>query len=139
MKYARQHPSVRLVLAVALLLAVMGCSADNEDRISALETEVLSLKEYNAAHREELAQVRKNLEAIHDLLELDRGRARLKEGKEPEMDSDKDLDAKAKDFVDKNLNRLLELTKKLLDKMEKELDERFKKMDEPAPPQGDRI
>ena len=137
MKHVRMIPLAALALVAVLLLAVAGCTPASEERLSALEAEVAALKERNAASREELAQVRKNLEAIHDLLKLDQGRARLKESTEPE--ADKDLDTKAKDFVDKNLDRLLELTKKLLDKMEKELDEQFDKMNEPAPPQGDQI
>ena len=99
-----------------------------------------ALKEHNAVSREELAQVRKNLEAIQDLLKLDQGRARLGEGEESETPpSGDDLDSKAKDFVEKNLDRLLELTKKLLDKMERELDEQFDKMKKPDPPHGDEI
>jgi len=133
------HTFAGLALAAATLLAAFGCTPSNEDRLSALEAEVAALKERNLAGREELAQVRKNLEAIRELLKLDQSRARLKEGEKTAPPSDEGLDAKARSFVDKNLDRLLEVTKKLLDKMEKELDEQFDEMKEPAPPQGDEI
>lgn len=140
MKHTRLHSLAFTVLAAMFLLTAPGCTPTNEERLSALEAEVAALKEHNAINREELAQVRKNLEAIQDLLKIDQGRARLKQGTESETPHSKDsLDSKAKDFVDKNLDRLLELTKKLLDKMEKEMDEQFDKMQKPAPPHGDEI
>lgn len=123
-----------------MLIAGFGCSGSDENRLSALEAEVAALKERDTVYREELAQVRENLEAIQDLLKIDKGRSELKESPSPDSPpSDEDLDAKAKSFVDKNLDRLLELTKKLLDKMEKELDEQLEKTTEPTPPQGDEI
>lgn len=138
-----KNTSKKVIAAFGLLLLLLtgfGCSGSDKDRISALEAEVAILKERDAAYREELAQVRKNLEAIQELLQIDKGREQLKSG--PESDappSDEDLDAKAKSFVDKNLDRLLELTKKLLDKMEKEFDEQLEKKNEPTPPKGDEI
>ncbi|BDQ33986.1 hypothetical protein JCM14722_15280 [Pseudodesulfovibrio portus] len=128
-----------LALAAMVLFTSLGCTPSDEDRLSALEAEVAALKERSLASREELAQVRKNLEAIQDLLKLDRDRARLEQDENTAPPSDEELDAKAKSFVDKNLDRLMEVTKKLLDKMEKELDEQLEKMNEPTPPQGDEI
>ena len=139
MEHAHIHPLAGLVLAGLVLLAAFGCTAPDEERLSAMEADIAALKERDAAGREELAAIRKNLEAIQDLLKIDRDRAGLTKKTAPEGESeDEALDSKAKAFVDKNLDRLIEVTKKLLDKMEKELDEQLEKMKDPAPPKGTR-
>lgn len=132
------------ILCLLVLLGAYGCQESESDRLSALEAEVSALKAESQARedalREELAMVRKNLEGIKALLEIDEGRAKIQEGTESgKAPSDKELDEKAKSFVSENLDRLLTLTKKLLDKMEKELDEQLEGMNKPAPPQGDEI
>lgn len=139
MRHASTRAVAGLALAALLLLAPMGCTQSGEDRLTALEKDVAALKERNAADREELALVRKNLEAIRELLELDRERAAAPEPGSGDAPDEEELDAKAKSFVNENLKRLMDVTKKLLDKMEKELDEQLDKMKEPAPPQGTEI
>lgn len=140
---------------LVLLLAITGCasdtpsgttSSDDSARLSALEAEVRALKLEARAReesfKEELAQIRKNLEGIRALIEVEKGRAKALDqpGGEPKTESDKldeELDKKAKSFVSENLDRLLDITKKLLDKMEKELDEQTRK--EAPAPDGDQI
>ncbi|MBI9078560.1 MAG: hypothetical protein JEY79_02310 [Pseudodesulfovibrio sp.] len=142
---------VSIVLGL-LLLGLFACSSGDEvplDRLAALETEVKVLKQEaqvrETAFRDELAQIRKNLEGIQDILKVEKGRSGVldkPEGVEPEADGDSldsALDFKAKSFVSENLDRLLEITKKLLDKMEQELDEQMKKEETPKPPEGDAI
>ncbi len=136
-----------LVLAAACLLA--GCSSDSSgtaDRLIALEAEVQALKtEARArekAFREELAMIRVNLDGIQSLLEVEKGRAEALDKpkditKGDTGDLDEQIDTKAKTFVKENLDRLLAITKKLLDKMERELDERTK--EQPPAPKGDEI
>ena len=138
--------NISVVLLLMTLLIVPACSGEAPDaqRLTALEAEVKALKQETEVRdkvvREELALVRRNLENIRALLEIDRDTITPGPGVPPESPSsgDQDLDKKAKTFVDENLNRLMEMTRKLLDKMEKELDEHLKKT-EPAPPQGDQI
>lgn len=141
MRHARKNTLAALALAVMVLIAVPGCSGSDESRLSALEDEVKALRQEaearDNAYRKELAQVRKNLETIQELLKIDKGRSQLEQGKS--APSEEDLDAKTKSFMNKNLDRLLDLTRKLLDKMEKELDEQLQDMKKPAPPQGDEI
>lgn len=130
-------------LLLALLLALAACGQGPEaDRIDALEAEVKALRqeagERDKAYREELAQVRRNLEDIQALLKTERSRD--KTGADTDADkapTDEELDAKAKSFVDENLDRLLDLTRKLLDKMESEMGPSGDKS--ATPPKGDEI
>jgi len=125
------------ILCLLVLLGGYGCQESESERLSRLEAEVKALraksKAREEAFKEELVQVRKNLEGIKVVLEMDEGRAQVQEG------TGKGLDEKTKSFVTENLDRLLNLTRKLLDTMEKELDEQLGDMNEPAPPQGDAI
>lgn len=138
-----------LVLA---LFALVACSSDTSvdaERLTALEAEVKTLQQEAQVRekifREELAIIRMNLEGIQDVLKVEKGRADLMDQPSAEDESDaqkRDLDAKAKSFVSENLDRLLAITKKLLDKMESELDEQMKKNESPVPsesPEGDQI
>ena len=124
--------------------------ATDSGRLAALEAEVKTLKLEAQARedlfKEELARIGKNLDAIRDLIAMDKSRAQALEDPKPpttegpktEADTlDEELDTKAKSFVSENLDRLLSITKKLLDKMEKELDKQTEKT-EPAP-DGDAI
>ena len=147
----RQNVIIAVVAGLlALLLVLPGCSMpqDMENRIStleaksaALEAEVAALKEDARARekalREELAMVRTNLGSIHSLLEMDKESAKAapqqpEDGKTGD-ELNNELDVKAKTFVKENLDRLLSITRKLLDKMERELD----KQEEPARPQAE--
>ncbi|MEF2230867.1 MAG: hypothetical protein V3571_08060 [Pseudodesulfovibrio sp.] len=136
------------VLLLALLTILPGCSPappETEVRLAALEAEVKTLKAEASARDkalgEELALIRTNLGSIRSLLEADRERAGTvgpeAGGGAPEGDLDAELDAKAKGFVKENLDRLMAITRKLLDKMERELD----KQETPIPPadEGDKI
>lgn len=140
---------VSCLLLAACLLA--GCSSEppgTSDRLDALENEVKALKAEAGARekalREELAMIRVNLDGIQSMLEVEQGRAEAPEKGEAEAkpdgeegDLDSQIDTKAKTFVKENLDRLLAITKKLLDKMESELD---KATEEEAPaPEGDEI
>ncbi|QJB56214.1 hypothetical protein [Pseudodesulfovibrio sp. zrk46] len=135
-------------LILALCLALTGCgqdspsglSAQDKERLTALENEVSTLKADAAAReqafKEEFAQIRENLDAIRALIKLDKERAQAV----PKVDGDKldeEIDTKAKSFVSENLDRLLSITKKLLDKMEKELDKQIEK--ETPAPEGNEI
>jgi len=145
-----------IILLFAGLLFVTGCSFDSasdgdRERLAALEKEVLtlkqSLKERETVMKEELASIKLSLEAIRKIVEMESERAKAfdadkhgedaSEGTPAPESSEQDLNDKAKTFVDKNLDRLMDLTQKLLDKMEKELDKRLN--DDPPAPQGDQI
>ena len=146
-----RRQNVKIAVAtglLALLLVLPGCSSapsDTEKRIAALEAEVAALKEdartREKAFREELAMIRTNLGSIHSLLEVDKESAKAAPGTTEDGktgdDLNDELDVKAKTFVKENLDRLLAITRKLLDKMERELD----KQEEPAQPkaEGDSI
>lgn len=126
------------------LFLLLGCSGQDDQarqRIETLEAEVQTLKtearERDQAIREELAKIRTTLESITAVLEVERGRADLEQG-QSKTPMDEELDAKTKSFVDENLDRLMELTRKMLDKMEKEFDEHLNKSEE-TPPQGEQI
>ena len=137
---------VLCLLLTTVLLA--GCSSESpgtSDRLDALEKEVKALKAEAGARekalREELAMIRVNLDGIQSMLEVEKGRAEAPEkSSEPEGeegDLDSQIDIRAKTFVKENLDRLLAITKKLLDKMEQELD---KATEEETPePKGDEI
>lgn len=135
-----------LLLAGTLLT---GCSSESQEtsqRLTALEAEVKALRAEAGARekalREELAMIRVNLDGIQSMLEVEKGRAEAKAAPEaaPQGDGaelDKQIDTKAKTFVKENLDRLLAITKKLLDKMERELDRQDEKQSEA--PSGDEI
>lgn len=135
-----------LLLAACLLAGCSSESPETSERLDALESEVKALKAEagtrEKALREELAQIRVNLDGIQSMLEVEKGRAEAPEKSEAapeaeEGDLDSQIDTKAKTFVKENLDRLLAITKKLLDKMESELD---KATEEEAPaPEGDEI
>lgn len=156
-----QRKSLRTLVAgvlLAALLAAAGCSqapSDAEKRLTALEAEVKALRDEARTRektmREEMAMVRTNLASIRTLLELDRDRtatpdkpgdtpnpdAAVPDASGPSDDLDRELDAKAKGFVKENLDRLLVITRKLLDKMERELDKQEET--ETPKPKGDEI
>ncbi len=139
-------------MALALLLcaafAMGGCSSDSgkdSERLTALEEEVKQLRvdvlEQDMRFKDELTQIRKNLEGIRGLIQVEKKRAEALEPSQSEGDSgdnfDENINNKAKSFVSENLDRLLDITKKLLDKMEMELDQQMEKT---APkPKGEEI
>ncbi|MEZ7198360.1 hypothetical protein [Pseudodesulfovibrio karagichevae] len=135
---------MKRLAAFALVLALFACSGQGPEakRLEALEAEVKALRqeagEREKAFQEELAQVRKNLEDIRSLLENGAGRDTAGGAAESGAPTDKELDDKAKSFVGENLDRLMELTRKLLDKMESELDDKPQATEEP-PVKGDQI
>ena len=133
---------MKRLAAFVLVLALFACSGPgpDADRIQALEAEVKALRqeagERDKVFRGELARVRENLDEIRSMLEAGRGSGEDAEsGGAP---TDKELDDKAKSFVGENLDRLMDLTRKLLDKMESELDETPRTTGEP-PAKGDEI
>lgn len=137
---------MRRLAAFALVLALFACSGPgpDADRVDALEAEVNALKRESAARdkalREELARVSENIEDIRALLATGRGGDEAAREPEPGAPpSDEDLDAKAKSFVGENLDRLMELTRKLLDKMESELDDNTPPDAGEPPAKGDEI
>jgi Skp family chaperone for outer membrane proteins len=122
-----------------------------EARLEALRAEVRSRDE---ALRGELEAIRKSLDEVRDLLRNPakpggpaEGAPRA-DGQESDSQREQDrlddeLDTKAKTFVNESLDRLLEITKKLLDRMSGELDEMDKTPENdgaaPAEPKGDAI
>jgi type III secretory pathway component EscV len=126
------------------LAACSGGESETQNRLTVLEKEVRELKLEALARekifREELALIRKNLEGIQGILKMDKRRAEaLDSPTVEEKDSENDINAKAKSFVNESLDRLLDITKKLLDKMEREFDEQMKKEDIPKAPEGDQV
>lgn len=127
-----------LVAAFSMTACGSGSGADNE-RLAALEAEIKALRvdaqAREARFKDELVQIRKNLEGISGLIQVEKGRADAL-APQSEADSgdslDQEIDKKAKSFVSENLDRLLDITKKLLDKMEQELDQQMKDV-EPQP------
>jgi len=145
----RVMKKIILVVLGLMVFGIVACSSGDSgtsDRLAALEAEVKALKleaqVREKSFRGELAQIRKNLEGIQELLHVEKGRADALDAPAPapkEDSLDEELDTKAKSFVNENLDRLLEITKKLLDKMEQELDEQMKKEETPQAPEGDQI
>ncbi|MGE4422625.1 MAG: hypothetical protein AB7D39_10025 [Pseudodesulfovibrio sp.] len=135
---------MKRLAAFVLVLALCACSGQGPEakRLDALEAEVKALRqeagEREKAFQGELAQVRKNLEDIRSLLEKRSGRDEAGGSAESGAPTDKELDDKAKSFVDENLDRLMELTRKLLDKMESELGDKPHATEGP-PVKGDQI
>jgi Skp family chaperone for outer membrane proteins len=122
-----------------------------EARLEALRAEVRSRDE---ALRGELEAIRTSLDEVRDLLRnpakpgepaegAPRADGRERDSQREQDRLDDELDTKAKTFVNESMDRLLEITKKLLDRMSGELDE----LDEtpkdggaaPAEPEGDTI
>jgi hypothetical protein len=136
---------MKRLAAFVLVLALFACSGSGPEakRLDALEAQVKALRqeagERDKAFRAELAQVRKNLESIRSMLEKEVGSDKAGgEADSGAAPTDKELDDKAKSFVGENLDRLMELTRKLLDKMESELDQKDQATEEP-PVKGDQI
>ncbi|WP_319583013.1 hypothetical protein [uncultured Pseudodesulfovibrio sp.] len=136
---------MKRLAACVLVLALFACSGPGPEakRLDALEAEVKALRkeagERDKAFRAELARVSENLEGIRSLLE--KNGAPGKDAGQADSSgapTDEELDNKAKSFVDENLDRLMELTRKLLDKMESELDDKPQATEEP-PATGDQI
>lgn len=157
------------MMLVALLLAgLAGCAPGPEerdgDRVVALEAEVAALRQEMRARDEalrgELAVIRQNLDGVREALRAGAGlpgKAETGTAKAaPDTDAplppeggdkrdalDDELDVKAKTFVRDSLDRLLAITRKLLDRMDSELEKRNDPSDgkSPAPDgtQGDRI
>ncbi len=124
-----------MALAMVAILSLGACSSDppsgngpDSERLSALESQVKALRadaqSREARFKDELTQIRKNLEGIRGLIQVEKGRAEALDSPQPDSGDalDQEIDKKAKSFVSENLDRLLDITKKLLDKMEQELD-----------------
>jgi hypothetical protein len=136
---------MKRLAAFFLVLALFACSGPGPeaDRLDALEAEVQALRqeagERDKAFADELARVRENLEGIRALLKENGAPGKTGTDAGPgDAPTDKELDAKAKSFVGENLDRLMDLTRKLLDKMESELDDTPQAAEEP-PAKGDQI
>ncbi len=143
-----QYTVLSLLFALALVLP--GCSSDkvssDPERLATLEAEVKALKLEAQARevtfKKELAMLGKSLEGIRTLIEVEKHRADALDTPKPAPFTegeklDDELDMKAKSFVNENLDRLLDITKKLLDKMEMELDEQMQR--NLPEPEGDKI
>ncbi|WP_285906749.1 hypothetical protein [Pseudodesulfovibrio pelocollis] len=140
----RTHGHISATLAgLVLLLGLAACDQAprgrdfDGDRVSALEAEVAALREEMRARdealRDELSLVRRSIDAVREALMA--GAAPLDGGTAPASpDSpsgdaarealDDELDIKARTFVKESLDRLLGITKKILDRMDRELDKR---------------
>lgn len=126
---------------MALFLVLLGCSSppsdelevpdnvavsgETEARLALIEQDLLSLKTENDRRFENL---QKDMEAMKGQLEELSSALKGAGGKD-------DLDSSAKDFARESIQRMLDLSKKIMDKLEKELD----KSTEPEPaPQNDK-
>lgn len=123
-------------------------SQEASDRLAALEAEITALKleaqARDKAMLEDLNAIRKNLDGIRTLIEVEKKRAKAMDTPpaKPETEDEKlddEINKKAKTFVNENLERLLDLTRKLLDKVEKEMDEHMKEKTPTPAPQGKEI
>lgn len=138
-------------LLILLAFAIAGCAEDTpssipassayKDKIAALEAEIASIKEQAMAREEamkqELAALRANFDHIQGLLQAEKERTQTQppvtpEDGQPGSQPDENIEEKAKQFFNENLDKLVDGTKKLLDQMEKEIDEQMKKLT-PAP------
>jgi hypothetical protein len=163
----KTHAAVAaLSLCLLMLPTVWGCAPESgqgqEDRVSALETEMASLRQElrarDGALRDELALFRTELTGLREALRAARpeaapdgaGAVASKQEAAPsdptreKLDRmDDELDVKAKTFVSESLDRLLDITKKILDRMDRELEHQNKTNEtgEPdsAAPKGDAI
>ncbi len=132
--------------------------APESDRVRALEARVEALKaevrSRDEALRGELEAIRKSLDEVRDLLRnpakpgdpaegAPRAHGQEQDSQREQDRLDDELDTKAKTFVNESLDRLLEITKKLLDRMSGELDELDTTPKDggaaPAEPKGDTI
>ncbi|MFH1914770.1 MAG: hypothetical protein ABIK45_10905 [Pseudomonadota bacterium] len=141
----------------------------DNDRVSALEAEVAAFKEEMRARdealRDELSLLRRGIDAVREALRAgvalpDESTAPASpdsvpdhrpdatrpdtapSGDEAREALDDELDIKARTFVKETLDRLLGITKKILDRMDSELEKRDEPPaeGEPAPDgQGDKI
>lgn len=137
----------------ALLLAMVlmvGCAEDtpssipaspDSDRLAALEAEIAGLKAEARARenalKRELALIRSNLDHITEMLKV-REQAEALPPSTPGETVDEAIEDAKKSFR-KNVDRLADVTKKLLDKMEKEIDEHMKKLAPEPKPKGEEI
>lgn len=127
---------------MVLLVVLLGCVNEDQtsgaERLSRLESEVKALKAEARANdqalRDELALIRKNLEAMRVLMEA--GEAPVPP-ESPSEDLGEGIKEKARAFVEENLDRLMGLTKELLDQMEQELDQRMEQQELPSAESGD--
>lgn len=137
----RTHTLFMLSLILATLIGLGGCSGEtgssipsgDKDRLSSLEQQVAELKAEAAAREErmktELGLIRKNLQHIQTMLQL---RDESSDALRSQPSEKGDELNQAKERFQESLDRLVDVTKKLLDKMEKEIDEQMKKL-APAP------
>jgi Skp family chaperone for outer membrane proteins len=131
-------------VTLALLLTVGGCVSEpspphaDTRRIEALEKEVNALRNEAASRdealRKELSLIRESLDTMSALVKQHKAPAAAKKDDEKLEEA---IDTKAKTFVNDSLDRLLDITRKLLDKMNKELNDSM--TTDPPAPEGDHI
>lgn len=143
-----QHISTTLLVTtvcLAVLLLAGGCSQEPDavqGRLQAIEAELAVIKaageEREAQLRHELSMINKNLETMRALIELDMQRAEEGTASDDSVKDDAEtLEGRTRTFVNENLDRLMDLTKKLIEKMEKEIDEA--RSPKEVEPEGDTI
>ncbi|QGY39742.1 hypothetical protein GM415_06285 [Pseudodesulfovibrio cashew] len=138
--------TVVLVCALAAGLLLAGCPSEpspeaREKRLAAMEAELAALKDEAKARdveiKKELGLLRENLDSIRDILSVEQQRSELMDQNRTMGQSLDELNDKAKTLARESMDRLMELTKELLDKLEKKMDEQTTK---PAPaPEGREI
>lgn len=118
----------RVLFAVAFCVALVGCSSppprelsvpdkvatsgEVEARLARMEQDILSLRMENERRVEALRNDVEALRAqIQELAETLEGRVQQDE-----------LDSSAKEFARESMQRMLDLSKKIMDRLEKELD-----------------
>jgi len=144
------RPKKGHILAAAALAILLGLSAcgpaprerdGDSDRVSALEAEVAALREEMRARdealRDELSLVRRGIDAVREALRADAALGKAVPGSAPAPGPDAatggdearealddELDIKARTFVKESLDRLLGITRKILDRLDSELEKR---------------
>jgi len=134
-----------LLCAVCAVFLLAACSSGNNsgEELRQLRSRVERLEKQTGLLREGMKQTRQTLEAV------EKGLARMGKGASanasgdagPELSEDKvtkdELDDKARRFAGESLDRLLDLSRTVLDRLEQQLEQLEEEPAEPAPgPEG---
>lgn len=133
---------IMCALCAVFLLAACSSGGDSREELRELRSRVERLEKQTGLLREGMKQTRKTLEAVESGIARMRGgdAGNAPDGAGPEVSDDEvtkeELDSKARRFAGESLDRLLDISRSVLDRLEQQLEKLEQEPPEPKSAPG---